>query len=509
MRSYGRDAAIAGAVFMCTALAFWWLIGQRLIYTLDEGIWFDGACRILGGQVIYRDFFAYLGPGAFWNSVVMFQTFGVTLGASHLILVADLALIAACLYWLAAQLGSRAAGLWLSATYLAEMAFFPGMLTVNHRWDSAALSAAAGVALFFGASSGARWALVVAGALSGYAAWTTPSMLLVLLPMLGWAAYERRWVGAGLFVAGVTAVSVAAAGVLAAQGALVPMVRHMLWASANYSGPNSFMYGGKIGGWGSLIVDPHDMPSVAAGLLVIALMGLPALVPLGAAAGLVLSKRMRTARMWWLAACAAGSLAAVAPRMDVRHLVYSAAFSYVIAMCALMCLPRRARTAILVALSLCATIMACIAVTQRLGLERIQSRVGILRGSHNDVSLAQGLERAVAPGESFFAFPYSPLAYFLTQGTNPTRYSYLQPGMMTDQDEEAALASLRLSPPRKALYADLDVETLLQIWPTTDPNRLQFKKIERWLRENYTPVEQFSREHPGYRLLVRKDAGGR
>lgn len=80
----------------------WSLFGQRLNVAYgnganDEGIFLDGACRILGGQVPYRDFLVSLGPGVFWNPAA-FATFGVTLGAAHVLPEGDVALIAACLY---------------------------------------------------------------------------------------------------------------------------------------------------------------------------------------------------------------------------------------------------------------------------------------------------------------------------------------------------------------------------------------------------------------------------
>lgn len=96
------DAAIAGAVFLYSAFVLWWLFGQRLNVAYGnganhEGIFLDGACRILAGQVPYRDFFVSLGPDVFWIPAA-FATFGVTLGAAYVLPVGDVALIAACLY---------------------------------------------------------------------------------------------------------------------------------------------------------------------------------------------------------------------------------------------------------------------------------------------------------------------------------------------------------------------------------------------------------------------------
>ncbi len=73
-----RDLLGAAGVFVLTAALLWWLAGRRLVWINDEGIYLDGARRILNGQVPYRDFFVLTGPGAFWNVAAFFQLFGVS-----------------------------------------------------------------------------------------------------------------------------------------------------------------------------------------------------------------------------------------------------------------------------------------------------------------------------------------------------------------------------------------------------------------------------------------------
>ena len=102
-----RDLLGAAGVFVLTAVLLWWLAGQRLVWINDEGIYLDGASRMLAGQMPYRDFFVLTGPGTFWNVAAFFQLFGASLGSARALLVLDLALIAACLYWLAAEFSSR------------------------------------------------------------------------------------------------------------------------------------------------------------------------------------------------------------------------------------------------------------------------------------------------------------------------------------------------------------------------------------------------------------------
>ena len=125
------------------------------------------------------------------------------------------------------------------------------------------------------------------------------------------------------------------------------------------------------------------------------------------------------------------------------HLTKSSPLSYVVAGCALASLlPRRLRAPLAMALSFVPCIMLWNGVSQRLHLESAQTRGGVLLGEPKDLALEHSLEASIQKGEPFFAFPYTPIAYFLTQGANPTRYSFLQPGMMADSDEDQALASL-------------------------------------------------------------------
>jgi len=501
-----RDAAIAGAIFVGVALALWWIVGQRLLFINDEGIWLDGARRILAGQVPYRDFFTYLGPGAFWNTAAAFRVFGVTLGAARALAVAELAVISACLYWMTAKLGSRAAGLILVVFYFEQLISRQDMLAVNHRWESAALSVAAGALLLFSARSRANWSLVSAGALVAYAAWTTPSMVFMLLPMLAWAGYERKWTGVALFAVGAGDVSAAVVVVLISQGAFLPMLRGVLWAGANYSDANRFTYGEIFGGYAALFKYVDSVGMAAAAGISIALVWVPILAQATAALGLAISRRLRNARMLWLAGCALAALAAVMPRPDPPHLAYSMPFACIIAACVMAQLPGGLRLALVSALCLIAAVPAGEVLTYRMGLESTASRVGIIRGNHEDIHWVRQLEQLVAPGESFFAFPYIPLAYFLTEGANPTRYSYLQPGMMNDRDEETVLSELQAAPPQKVLYYDLTSKYLNHFWPNTDPRRMKLTKIERWLKENYRVEKEFSHEETSYQLLLRAEA---
>jgi hypothetical protein len=507
-----RDLLGAAGVFVLTAALLWWLAGQRLVWINDEGIYLDGARRMLTGEMPYRDFFVLTGPGTFWNVAAFFHLFGVSLGSARALLILDLALIAACMYRLAAEFGSRALGFWLAWFFVALLAGDAGGLVVNHRWDSAALSMAAVTLLAAGLRSESRWTrwyIGGAGAAAAYAAWVTPPVLLVLAPMFAWAFFVRRWTGVVFLATGAAAVSAIAAGALMATGSLGPMVHHFAWTASQYSTANRFPYGGIIGGYPALFSDAQGPERWIRAVLVLFII-MPAVVPVCALLAFSAARGVRKTPLLFVLACAMAAVLAAAPRMDVAHLTYSSPLSYVVAGCALASLvPGRLRAPLAVALSFVPCTLLWNGVNQRLRLETAQTRGGVLFGEPKDLGLEHALEASVQKGEPFFAFPYVPIAYFLTQGANPTRYSFLQPGMMADADEDQALASLISAPPAKVFYMDVPEWAYLRLFPSSDPHHLRMYKIEKWLRENYDRDQQFAQSNPGYDLLIRRQPGSR
>ena len=502
-----RDLLGAGGVFLAAAALLWWLAGNRLVWINDEGIYLDGASRILAGQVPYRDFFVLTGPGTFWNVAAFFRVFGTSLASARALLVFDLALIAACLYWLAAEFHSRALGFWLAWFFVALMAGDAGGLVVNHRWDSGALSMAAVTLLAAGLRSENRWLMVAAGASAAYAGWVTPPVLLLLAPMFLWAFVSRKWMGTACLAAGIAIVSVFAGAALLITGALGPMIHHFAWTASQYSTANRFPYGGIIGGYPALFADARGVDLWVRRVIVF-FIAMPAVVPVCAVLALAAARRTWKTPLPFVLACALALVLAAAPRMDVAHLTYGSPLSYVVAGSALATLlPKRSRAPLAMLLSLGACTLMWNGITLRTRLESAQTRGGVLVGGPQDLALERSLEGSVHQGDSFFAFPYVPIAYFLTHGANPTRYSFLQPGMMADSDEDQALASLTQAPPGKIFYLDVPAEAYLRLFPSSDPRRLRMNKIEAWLRENYTPDAQFARSNPGYDLLVRRQPG--
>src|SRR5262249_35741968 len=105
---------------------------------------------------------------------------------------------------------------------------------------------------------------------------------------------------------------------------------------------------------------------------------------------------------------------------------------------------------------------------------------------------------------ALFVYPYMPIHYFVTQARNPTRFSFLAPGMMTDREASIALDELRANPPQWVLYMHLTREEFLRVFPHAANLDWRFATCEEWIEKNYQPDPQVIVW--GYRLYERRTA---
>jgi hypothetical protein len=110
-----RAGAFALGVLAVLAFSFGWVwqVGHRGLFMLDQSIVFDGAWRMVQGQVPYRDFVMPFGPVTFALCALMFRVAGVDF--STLVLTAALISLLATALALRASwlLGQRSHGLAL------------------------------------------------------------------------------------------------------------------------------------------------------------------------------------------------------------------------------------------------------------------------------------------------------------------------------------------------------------------------------------------------------------
>ena len=72
---------LMGAAVLIYSFVFCFEAGRPGFFALDQSIVFDGAYRILSGQVPYKDFLIPIGPGVFCLQAIFFKLFGVNFTA--------------------------------------------------------------------------------------------------------------------------------------------------------------------------------------------------------------------------------------------------------------------------------------------------------------------------------------------------------------------------------------------------------------------------------------------
>ena len=207
----------------------------------------------------------------------------------------------------------------------------------------------------------------------------------------------------------------------------------------------------------------------------------------------------------FLLLCSVALLASTYPRWDTGHLLYVTPIFYVLtAVLLYRALPRQVLAPIFVGLSLLLAFLWSEPLLKAREFATLQTASGAVAVRPEDRSFVETLSRRIRPGDSLFVFPNFPTVYFLTGGVNHSRYSFLQAGLMTDEDEQAALRDLQSNPPRWVAYWDVPPERYLKTSPSADPARLRFHRIEEYLRTNYAPVETRDHWHGAFSVLERR-----
>ena len=515
MQRFNTTGGIAALIFAVVSLGLFWVHGNRLVFSLDEGIVLDAATRMLHGETLYRDFFGYMSPGGYWLQEAAFRLFGLSLRAGRVVVICDFAMQCAVLFWLTARLAGKKAALAVTALFFTLQATRPELLLAQHRMDSAALSLASIALCLEGQRRRRGWCWLAAGILIAGAAVCTPSIALIAPVALIWLVVEpalRRFLIP--YSGGVCIVLTATAAALAANGSLVPFWRQMTWLQHNYSGVNIMTYGSVNGGWGTMIGGATGRDLAVLSLTVFCF-ALPAILPVLALAAWSLwmlfrrGERLRAANhtIPYLLACMAMYVASTYPRPDVAHLALVAVLPATLtAVWIARYSPRWLSTGVFAVVAVGAGIFLTEAARGLRHQVDVATPVGMLRASPADAEAVDALLKAVRPGDGLYAHPYQPVLYFLTQGRNPTRYSYLNPGMMTHSEETAALDALENSPPRWLLYLTLSRAEFLRVFPHATDRDHRFRMIDAWSQRDYVPADP-----PvvvgGYRLYERAKSG--
>jgi hypothetical protein len=488
---------VGAAVFLLAFLYLYWIAGDILRTAGDEGIYLEGGRRVALGQQPYRDFFALTGPLTFWIEGVLAYCTGMSLAAMRLPAILDIAFLTWAVYWLT----SRYAGVRYSSVTAFVFLVWESrvqLLNVNHRWDSAALATAAAVAALAAQRTGRRGLWAASGFLAAAAAWATPSALIVALPLAVWSA--RRGAGAFAFLAGGALVTGSAGFYLQWHHALIPMIQSLRWTGANYTAANRVFYGSIWLGAeaASLRVNGWDYIVTSLGMLA------PAVLPPAAVAGwawFLRGNRADAAEIAPLLAAAAALVLSAWPRWTASALLHTMALAWFLSALLLYRLTTQRQRfwvggiALLISAgSVAPKVIAPLDYWPR------ETRVGTLRDPGGEGEFLDRLEHWIQPGDSLFSFPYAPSVYYFLNARNPTRYSFLQPGMMTGEDERRAVAELEAAPPRWVIYEKYPARVVPAIWPGSDPALIPMLAMNTYIAEHYRPVEDVA--GPWSRVVV-------
>ncbi len=489
------EAAVPFAIFSGVFLLLWLLYGNRLLLgTNDEGIYLDAAERILHGQKPYVDFFGYMSPGSFWMQALAFRLFGITLAAGRVLVLLYIALECALIYWLVERYASRAAAIVTALFFLAFQTADPSMLTAQHRWDSGAFALASIVICVVAQSESRRRWLAASGVLIAAAALATPSIALVAVVTLAWLAWPAGRVRAAWYLLGLAPAGAALIGVLWSNQMLVPLAQQIFWLSRNYAANNAMPYGAIIGGYGALFEGAGALELLVRSCVVFCV-ALPAILPVVAlvAGGIFWVRRKSDSQQLrsvipYLLLCVVAMAASTYPRSDIAHLAWVSALPYAVTgILVSHLLSARARAWLTISTAVWAAVFA--AQGQLSGrFVPLPTPVGEVRASAAEALLVAELLSRIQPGQSLFVYPYKPLFYFLTQTKNPTRYSYLEAGMMTSEDAGLALSELESQPPEWVLYMDLDRSEFARVFPGGKHLNPHYPQLESWIKANYRPV---------------------
>jgi hypothetical protein len=487
-----RKGVVGAALFVFSFLCLYWVAGDVLNISGDEGIYLQGGRLVALGHQPYRDFFTITGPLSFWIEGILGFWSGMSLAAMRLPPIFDAAFLAFAVYYLT----SRYTGpLYSASTATAFLAYEARLqqLNVNHRWDSAALAMGAILLARRGKLAKCRWCWAACGFLTVAAACATPSMLAIVIPLLFWCGW-RDATGAIALSGGAMVAAAIAAAYLQSEHALLPMVHAMLWTGANYTQANRVFYGGIL-----MVIETGWL-----GKLGFAFSLLPAIFPLVAILGWVLYFRRKQnrgdfAEIAPLLAVAAALVLSTWPRWSSDALLHTLSLSWFL--CALLLYrvtaawPQRRplqgylKTWFCVLVLLAAfTSLGGKALTA-MAYESRETRVGSVRSQFEESEFLAGLERTIQAGDSLFSYPYLPSAYYFLDARNPTYYSFMQPGMMSLEDQRRVIAELQAAPPRWLIYEDFPPEVVLAIWPGSDPARLTMAEVSSYLHAHYHPVD--------------------
>jgi hypothetical protein len=513
MLIYKRFPYICAAV--CSILYFVPFLRVLTQIAGDEGTLIMGAVRVVEGQLPFRDFFEVMGPGTFYWLALFFKLLGTTWLATRIDLLVTTAGIILLLFYLARRLpgGHEAAPviLFVAVSYHTWNA-------ISHHMDSNLFGLLAFAAFVFWMDKPRRFSIFLAGAAAGLTTWfILPKGLLLLLSfvLLLWFLYRKDPVFRPALVtllSGFAMINAAGLAWFWAAGGLPGLIyANLVWPLTNYSTVNVVPYGLEFRQlyWSGFMASLQPILSPAIGAAVsgllcapfVVVMGLP-LVLLGCVAYFRRSAFDRTTLPYWIAGCA--FWLSEMHRRDLAHIVWGSPLLVLLAFSYGWRLPGKSVRAGLHMVAFCSVFLALLnPLVAIVANHKLTTRRGTMYTGFPPDAALDYLNGHVAPGEPLFVYPYSPMYYFLTATSNPTRYSILLYQTNTDQQLREVTQTLETAKVKYVVW-DRSYPVWINKWFPSYRMPPQDKLIvEPYLLKHYRVV---TGADDGYEILERKES---
>lgn len=498
----------------------------------DEGILLQGAQRILGGQVLYHDFFSFYTPGSYYALALLFRIIGSSLAVARTALALGGAILSSITYLLARRACSRTVALTMAA--LATLTALPYRFLVLHNWDSTLLACLA----LYGAvrlleMPSRKWSFAL-GLFSSLTVLFEQSKGAGLCLGLGlgflaiWFLQGRKRL---LNRTEILALVIGFAGPIgitfayfASQHATATMLADWLWPLEHYSRANRVPYGyqnwsddarHELFGTGSL---PERLIKVLAISPCLWIPALP-LIAAGLLAYWIVRARRNSAaheKSAYYVIVAAGfvglSLSAVVVRADIIHFMYLQPLNCLVLAWLLdgRDLPGRlVRSARPLLTAYVVIALALFGSVPLLGIRaahhQLATRHGVVTTGEKDTVVAY-VQARVPAGETILVYPYLPLYYYLTGTFSPGRYDYFQPGMHTREQADEMVRELATRRVGVVLFEINFSDKVSHSWPGTPLTAIVEDPVADYIARNYRPCRVLTSPADWrFLFMVRKD----
>jgi hypothetical protein len=473
---------------------------RTLFIRSDEGIFLDGAARIIHGQVFARDFFEIIGPGSFYWVATFFKLFGVTFFAARLSLFVPLLGTAITIYLLSRKVCARYQA--IPCLLLAGPYF--GLLgqVESHHVDSNFFALLAVACVVFWQSTRRNSLLFLAGALAGATTCVLqPKGALLLFAIFVWLLFQRREPKSILFQMSLAAGGFAAVVALmlayfSSRGALHSLYyADVVFPSQSYGAANVVPYAQGIHEiWAFFVSQPGGLKwpvEIAAILIAPALFiaALPALLLI-----LVVTYKWRAITpevlLYWL--CGSALWLSEFHRRDIHHLAYGSPLLIIVCIHMLSQMRIKVVHISVMSLAACALCLAAFNSLVAVAVPAIPTSVGSAAVfGEGSVPVLNFLNSHLRPAEDSFVYPCSPVYYFLSGATNPTPFSCLFYGQNTPAQFHTVIDTLEQHQVRYVVWDTLLLPSLasegaMQGSTPTSPDQLI---LESYLQSHYTVVD--------------------